>query len=144
MIKKNIIMILSLFLFCSPMFSMNQLMVQQDKNIMSSSYFSCDDNKLCDLFDLEGGSKKIFTIIYATKYISLLLCILFGIKGAKKGIKAAKLLLPMGLDLQVADLIKFPFRLACQFPCKAYDSFFHFMLFGAFASYMLFLHKLGV
>ena len=138
------IIFLNLFLFCIPIFSMNQLMVQQNKNTISNSYFSCNDNKVCDFFGLEGDYKKIFAVIYATKYISLFLCLLFGTKGIKKGVKAARLLCPMGLDLQITDLIKFPCRLTCQFPCKAYDSFFNFMLFGALASYVLLLHKLGV
>jgi len=85
----------------------------------------------------------IIPVVSATKYISIFLCMAYGIKGAKKAIKSAQLLLPPGSDLKVVDIVKFPFKLVLEFPFKACGAIKYFVLAGAFGSYAFVAHKAG-
>jgi len=82
-------------------------------------------------------------VVSATKYISIFLCTVYGLKGATEGIKSARLLLPDSSDIKVADIVKFPFKLVFEFPFKACDAIRYFMMAGGFGSYAFFVHQLG-
>ena len=67
MIKKNVIIFLSLFLFCNPVFAMNRLtrlscFVQQYRNFKHLNANFYNNNKLYDLLDVEKDCKKMVPI----------------------------------------------------------------------------------
>jgi len=123
-IKKNIIFVV--LLFCL---------------LIKSRACICNVN-----IDTPRNQSVIKPVISATKYISLFLCIVYGVEGIKKGASTTRLLLPSaqeGQNLQITDIIKFPFRLVLEFPCGAFDTMKYFMLSGGFGGYAYITYKLG-
>jgi len=90
-----------------------------------------------------SNQSVITPVVSATKYISIFLCIAYGVKGTKKVIKSAKLLLPTGQGIKIADIVKYPFRLVFEFPFKACDAFRYFAMAGGFGCYAFITHKVG-
>lgn len=77
------------------------------------------------------------------KYGVAAISIFYAINGCKKTVESAKLLLPMGLDLQFSDLLKFPFKLLA-FPFKVVDVGRCFLVSGSMGALFYGLHKIGV
>jgi len=104
--------------------------------------FTKSNNCFCTTNNTSKQS-VITPVISATKYISIFLCAAYGVKGAKKIIKSAKLLLPTGQGIKIADIVKYPFRLVFEFPFKACDAFRYFAMAGGFGCYAFITHKIG-
>ena len=79
-----------------------------------------------------------------TKYASATLCAYYGFKALKKTVKSAKLLVPIGPDLKLMDLVKFPFNLAVKFPFAVLSATKTYLLAGGFGVTAYVLHKIGV
>ena len=120
--RKNIIRVI--FLFCF---------------LIKSNVCTCSVNA-------SRNQSVIRPVISATKYISLFLCLVYGVEGVKRGANTARLLLPSGQEgqsMQMADVIKFPFKLIFELPGRAFDTMKYFMLSGGFGGYAFITHKLG-
>ncbi|KKP26496.1 MAG: hypothetical protein UR12_C0037G0015 [candidate division TM6 bacterium GW2011_GWF2_30_66] len=77
------------------------------------------------------------------KYCVAAISIFYAVNGCKKTVESAKLLLPVGLDLQFSDLLKFPLKLIA-FPFKVVDVGRCFVISGGMGALFYGLHKIGV
>ncbi|MFC1842403.1 hypothetical protein ACFLYU_01975 [Candidatus Dependentiae bacterium] len=106
---------------------------------------------ICNLSFTSGGenvpknniSKNSKSFGKITKYTAVGLCAFYSAKGVKKTVESAKLLMPMGTDFKLIDLLKFPFRLLV-FPFKAIGVAKCFLMAGGFGSLAYVLHKIGL
>lgn len=77
------------------------------------------------------------------KYCAAAISIFYAVNGCRKTVEFVKLLLPMGLNLQFSDLLKFPFKLLA-FPFKVVDVGRCFLVSGSMGALFYGLHKVGV
>lgn len=116
--------------------------------INSATYTSVDDNfinyKIDNLFPEK--SLLLSSVKFAgkaVKYVAAAICVIYALNGAKNTVESVKLLMPIGPDFKLTDLLKFPLRLLA-FPFKAIDVGRCFFISGSFATCFYFLHKIGV
>lgn len=116
-------------------------------NSMSYASIDVDDNyinnNIENLFTKDSNLTKSVKLFGTTvKYTAAIVCLLYAIDGVKKTGESIKLLMPVGADFKLTDLLKFPFRLMA-FPFKAIDVTRCFFISGSFGAFFYVMHKIG-